>query len=70
MSQRLVVVDDTDSSIQYTGNWFADTSGSQDNVGNYGPAYQSTLHGTKDDASLSFSFTGQFLSLLLAFFRF
>ncbi|PPQ97527.1 hypothetical protein CVT26_006530 [Gymnopilus dilepis] len=64
MSQRLVVVDDTDSSIQYTGNWFADTSGSQDNVGNYGPAYQSTLHGTKDDASLSFSFTGTKVTVL------
>ncbi|KAF8912183.1 hypothetical protein CPB84DRAFT_1820846 [Gymnopilus junonius] len=56
--QRWVVVDDTDPSIHYTGPWFADTSGSQDNIGNYGPSYQSTLHGTKQDASFSFAFTG------------
>ncbi|KAF9478490.1 hypothetical protein BDN70DRAFT_836032 [Pholiota conissans] len=55
---RLVVVDDTDPDIQYSGPWFADSSGSQDKSGNFGPAYQSTLHGTTLNASLSYSFTG------------
>jgi hypothetical protein len=55
---RWVVVDDTDSNIQYSGPWFSDSSGSQDNVGNFGPAYKSTLHGTKANASFSYAFSG------------
>lgn len=54
---RWVVVDDVDSAINYTGPWFQD-QGTQDSVGNFGPAYRSTLHGTKNNASLSFAFTG------------
>ncbi|KAF8912162.1 hypothetical protein CPB84DRAFT_1742776 [Gymnopilus junonius] len=41
---RSVLVDDTDSGIQYIGSWFADT-GTLDNIGNFGPPYKSTLHG-------------------------
>ncbi|KAF9561140.1 hypothetical protein CPC08DRAFT_635839, partial [Agrocybe pediades] len=58
MSTRLVVVDDTDSAINYVGPWFQDNSGSQDHVGNYGPAYLSTLHGTTSSATLSYAFNG------------
>ncbi|KAF9561139.1 hypothetical protein CPC08DRAFT_707577 [Agrocybe pediades] len=59
MSARLVVVDDTDPGINYVGSgWFQDNSGSQDNNGNFGPAYRSTLHGTKTSASLSYAFNG------------
>ncbi|KAF8801613.1 hypothetical protein BYT27DRAFT_7197850 [Phlegmacium glaucopus] len=54
---RSIIVDDVDSRIQYTGPWFPD-EGSQDSVGNYGPPYQSTMHGTKSNASLSFAFNG------------
>ncbi|KAH9484548.1 hypothetical protein JR316_0004030 [Psilocybe cubensis] len=57
-SRRAIAVDDTDSRIQYTGSgWFQDP-GPHDNVGNYGPAYKSTLHGTISDGSLSFNFAG------------
>jgi len=58
LEPRLVVVDDTDPTIEYTGPWFQDT-GSQDNVGNFGPAYLSSLHGTNQSASLSFAFNGK-----------
>ena len=53
-----IIVDDVDSQIQYTGPWFAD-QGSRDSVGNFGPAYQSTMHGTTSNASLSFTFNGE-----------
>ncbi|KAF4614875.1 hypothetical protein D9613_002561 [Agrocybe pediades] len=58
MSARLIVVDDTDSAINYVGPWFQDNSGSQDHNGNYGPTYLSTLHGTTSSASLSYAFNG------------
>ncbi|KAF8912159.1 hypothetical protein CPB84DRAFT_1820827 [Gymnopilus junonius] len=52
-----VLVDDTDSGIQYIGSWFADT-GTLDNMGNFGPPYKSTLHGIKSDGSFSYNFQG------------
>lgn len=55
---RLIIVDDVDSSIQYTGPWYPD-QGSRDTVGNFGPSYQSTLHGVNSNASLSFAFNGE-----------
>jgi hypothetical protein len=63
-------VDDVDSQIQYTGPWFPDQGGSQDSVGNFGPPYQNTLHGTNSSASLSFPFHGEhhfpkFVTLLI-----
>ncbi|TFK31634.1 hypothetical protein BDQ12DRAFT_105831 [Crucibulum laeve] len=55
---RKVVVDDTDRNINYVGDgWFQD-HGSTDSSGNFGPTYQHTLHGTKSNASLSYSFSG------------
>lgn len=58
MATRSVAVDDSSSRITYHGSsWFAD-QGSQDQAGNFGPPYRSTLHGTQSNASASFSFTG------------
>lgn len=56
---RWIIVDDADSSIQYDGPWFFDSKGTQDGVGNFGPAYLDTLHGTTLNASLSFNFSGE-----------
>ena len=55
---RLVVVDDTDGSIEYTGPWLLDNK-SKDAAGNFGPPYLHTLHSTKDSAALTFSFNGK-----------
>ncbi|KAG6867677.1 hypothetical protein C0993_012485 [Termitomyces sp. T159_Od127] len=58
VSPRQVVIDDTDTQIHYTGSgWFLD-QGSQDHVGNFGPTYKKTSHGTKGNDSFSFSFDG------------
>ncbi|KAJ3554356.1 hypothetical protein NP233_g12439 [Leucocoprinus birnbaumii] len=56
---RWVVVDDADveGGITYNGNWFSDT-GSQNNVGNFGPPYLGTLHGITTNGFLSFPFSG------------
>jgi hypothetical protein len=65
MSHRVIVVDDSDPLFHYTEpDWFQD-EGSQDNVGNFGPPFQHTLHGTSSNASFSFSFEGQSLRTLL-----
>ncbi|KAF9053163.1 hypothetical protein BJ165DRAFT_1523887 [Panaeolus papilionaceus] len=58
MAVRRVRVDDTNPLIQYAGPWFLDGTGSQDKNGNFGPTYNKTLHGTIQDASLSFTFSG------------
>ena len=55
---RLIIVDDVDPNIQYTGPWYPD-QGSRDSVGNFGPSYQSTLHGINSNASLSYAFNGE-----------
>lgn len=55
---RQVVIDDSDTQIHYVGaGWFQD-QGSLDNVGNFGPTYKKTSHGTKRNDSMSFSFIG------------
>lgn len=55
---RWVVVDDTDPGITYTGQWFLDQD-TQDSLGNYGPPYLGTLHGTNSDSSFSYPFNGK-----------
>ncbi|KAF5330571.1 hypothetical protein D9619_005257 [Psilocybe cf. subviscida] len=59
-SLRWIISDDTSSDIQYVqGDWFQDSSGSQDASGNYGPVFQGTLHGVRTGpASLVYKFTG------------
>ena len=57
-SNRAIIVDDSDPTIQYLGRtWFQDVA-SQDRIGNFGPTFQHTLHGTKANASFSFKFEG------------
>ena len=75
MSNRLVVVDDTDPNIQYSGPWFT-AQNSQLTTGNFGPPFQSTLHGVSNNASFSYSFSGMsrwlvcFIAPSLVFGRF
>ncbi|KDR71369.1 hypothetical protein GALMADRAFT_102720 [Galerina marginata CBS 339.88] len=59
---RLVVVEDTDSAIQYTGPWFQNT-GTHANLGNIGSPSGGTLHGVNTNASFSFTFTGSEVTL-------
>jgi hypothetical protein len=63
MPQRLIVIDDTDPTIHYSGQWFQD-HGSTDGISFFGPTYNHTLHGTISNASLSLSFQGVVDSLL------
>ena len=58
MTTRRVIVDDTDSGIQYTGSWFQ-ANGQKDNIGTFGPPFQGTLHGVNEDASLAYTFTSE-----------
>ena len=56
---RWISVDDTDPDIGYVGNsWFPDV-GSLDSIGNNGPPFLSTLHGTNSSASFTFNYTGR-----------
>ena len=66
MTSRWLIVDDTvDSTIFYSGLWFA-INGSLDNSGNFGAPYLSTSHGLTDSTgSFSFSFTGKILGLVV-----
>ena len=65
---RSIIVDNVDSSIQYTGPWFPD-QGSENSVGNFGPPYQNTLHGTNANASFSFAFNGKYHFYILNNFK-
>ncbi|KAJ3512869.1 hypothetical protein NLJ89_g3269 [Agrocybe chaxingu] len=61
---RLIIVDDTDPGIVYHDDgWFRD-QGSHDGDGLWGPAFQSTLHGTIFNSSFSFSFSGTYVQVL------
>lgn len=54
---RWVALDGNDSSIIYIGTWFPDF-GSKEFVGNYGPPYLHTLHGTSTNGTVSLEFNG------------
>ena len=58
MPTRYIIIDDVDPSIHYNGLWFAN-QGNQNSVGDFGPPYNGTLHGTTSNASLSFEFSGK-----------
>ncbi|KAJ4483574.1 hypothetical protein J3R30DRAFT_3698434 [Lentinula aciculospora] len=65
---RLVVVDDTDPTIQYSppSAFSLDSTGSLDQLGNGGPAFNKTLTGTTTNASLSYTFNGTFVRAMVA----
>lgn len=67
---RLVLVDDTDPSIQYSGPWFkaqdTDVGITGTNFEEDGPPFENTLHGVNVNASFSYSFSGMFSQLELA----
>ncbi|KAF8801593.1 hypothetical protein BYT27DRAFT_7245174 [Phlegmacium glaucopus] len=63
MSLPLVLVDDTNPNIQYSGPWFT-AQNTQADTGNFGLPFQSTLHGVNVDASFSFSFSGTSITVL------
>ncbi|KAF9458804.1 hypothetical protein BDZ94DRAFT_1123479, partial [Collybia nuda] len=55
---RPIVIDDSDHAIRYSGvGWFQD-NGSQDGIGNFGPTYLRTLHGTNVNGGLAYTFNG------------
>lgn len=56
---RRIVIDDTNSRIQYVGPWGLDTRHTQDGLGNFGDPFQGSVHGVVDStASFSFTFEG------------
>ncbi|KAJ4487224.1 hypothetical protein C8J55DRAFT_558280 [Lentinula edodes] len=68
---RLVVVDDTDPSIQYTPStaFSKDSAGKLDGQGYGGPVFNHTLtglSGTSNNGSLTFSFNGTFVRAMVA----
>ncbi|KAG6845575.1 hypothetical protein H0H87_007254 [Tephrocybe sp. NHM501043] len=59
LPNRRAVIDDSDIRIRYDGaGWVQDISGGQDGTGTYGATYNHTLHTTKANGSLAFSFEG------------
>ncbi|KDR76673.1 hypothetical protein GALMADRAFT_1328582 [Galerina marginata CBS 339.88] len=60
---RFLLVDDTDSGIQYTGPWFSVAQGGEDSFGSYGAPFLGTLMGVNSSASLSYTFSGSQVSL-------
>ncbi|KAF8811573.1 hypothetical protein BYT27DRAFT_7240265 [Phlegmacium glaucopus] len=59
----LVLVDDTNPNISYSGPWFTATN-TQADTGNFGIPFQNTLHGVNVDANLSFPFSGTSVTVL------
>jgi hypothetical protein len=41
-------------------------TGSLDSLGNFGPPYLSTLHGTQSDGNFLYTFTGEFYIILFS----
>ncbi|KAJ6622795.1 hypothetical protein B0H10DRAFT_2012910 [Mycena sp. CBHHK59/15] len=66
MPQRQVVVDDTDPAIHYgPSGWFVADAETLNGIGNFGPIYNSSSHGTStDNSTLSFAFNGTSISVM------
>ena len=61
MAARQVIVDDTDSGIQYipVGSWHL-VIGQNEDLGNLGPPFLNTSHGLgSGNGSLTYTFTGE-----------
>ncbi|KAF5384569.1 hypothetical protein D9757_006482 [Collybiopsis confluens] len=65
---RLVVVDDTDPAIQYSppSAFSLDSDGTLDELGYGGPVWNKTVTGTTTNSSLSYTFNGTFVRVLVA----
>jgi len=62
---QFIIVDDVDTSIQYTGQWSEAPNGNQGDVVLFsGPPYRGTLHGANANASLAFAFNGTQIKVL------
>ena len=57
MSSPFIIIDDTNSSIQYSGPWF-EIKNTQVNTGSYGRPFLDSLHGVNVTAYFSFHFSG------------
>ena len=66
MSSPFVLIDDTNSSIHYSGPWF-EVENAQTDTGSYGRPFQDTLHGVNVTAYFSFPFSGILITLLIWF---
>ncbi|KIK61262.1 hypothetical protein GYMLUDRAFT_593324 [Collybiopsis luxurians FD-317 M1] len=64
---RLVVVDDTDPNIRYSGAFSLDSTGSLDKEGTGGPVFNHTITGTTTNGYLSYNFKGSFIRAIIAF---
>ena len=69
MSSPFVLIDDTNSNIQYSASdpWF-EVGKTQNDTGSYGRPFQSTLHGVNFTANFSYPFGGMLESRLLYWF--
>ncbi|KIK61267.1 hypothetical protein GYMLUDRAFT_243903 [Collybiopsis luxurians FD-317 M1] len=63
---RLVVVDDTDPTIRYSGSFSLDSTGLLDSQGYGGPVFNRTITGVTTNASLSYNFKGSFVRAIVA----
>lgn len=66
ITQRMVLVDDTNPNVQYSGPWFS-VQDTQTHLGNLGIPFQNTLHGVNVNATLSFPFSGMYISMRVGF---
>ena len=53
-----VVVDDSDSGINYRGPWFGVDTLAQNDTGSFASPWQETLHGTNGGGNITYSFSG------------
>ncbi|KAH6890045.1 hypothetical protein BKA70DRAFT_1409027 [Coprinopsis sp. MPI-PUGE-AT-0042] len=60
---RRVIVDDLDPLVQFDGGGWFSVNDAKDGLGNFGPTYLSTQHGTNSSAQLSFTFDGSVVKL-------
>ncbi|KAF8196032.1 hypothetical protein BJ912DRAFT_1056459 [Pholiota molesta] len=62
-ADTLIMIDDTDSGINYSAGWITD-KGSHDSMGNSGAPYESTSHYTKGTGSFSYTFSGTYVGIV------
>ncbi|KIK61263.1 hypothetical protein GYMLUDRAFT_43323 [Collybiopsis luxurians FD-317 M1] len=63
---RLVVVDDTDPAIRYSGAFSLDSTGRLDTEGYGGPVFNRTITGTTTNGTISYNFKGSYVRVVIA----